>query len=156
MPHEAGDFTIISDKSTPEQTIQKLEVQSKFICTSSLSSVLPINSLCWKVCYYLQHRTKQIWLCLICLSLSKLQASLVQFQVKPMHSGLNGGHEQKFMVLKINKIISFSLPHTQDIMFLKNFGQIFASRVQEVALKLPDDAENIHITIFSCYQNGPH
>ena len=152
MPHEAGDFTIISDKSTPEQTIQKLEVQSKFICTSSLSSVLPINSLCWKVCYYLQHRTKQIWLCLICLSLSKLQAYLVQFQVKPMHSGLNGGHEQKFMVLKINEIILISLPHTQDIMFQKNLGQIFPSRVQEVALKMLYEAENIHM-IFAYCQN---
>ena len=33
------------------------------------------------------------------------------------HSGLNGGHEQKFIVLKINKMMSISLPHTQDIMF---------------------------------------
>ena len=75
---------------------------------------------------------------------------------KTVHSGLNGGHEQKFMVLKINEIMSISLPHTQDIMLQKNFGQSFALRVQEVALKLPYDAENIYITIFSCYQNGSH
>ena len=72
------------------------------------------------------------------------------------HSGLNGGREQKFMVLKINEIMSISLPHTQDIMFQKNSGQIFASRVQKVALKLPYETENINITIFAHYQNGSH
>ena len=71
-----------------------------------------------------------------------------------LHSGLNGGHEQKFMVLKINKMMSIYLPHTQDIMFQKNLSQIFASRVREVAQKLPYEAENIHITIFASYQNG--
>ena len=73
-----------------------------------------------------------------------------------VHIGLNGGHEQKFMVLKINKMMSISLPHTQDIMFQKNLSQIFASRVQEVAQKLPYEAENIHITIFASNQNGFH
>ena len=76
--------------------------------------------------------------------------------LKAQHSGLNGGHEQRFMVLKINKIMYISLPHTQDIMFQKNLGQIFASRVQEVALKLPYEAENINITIFSHYQNSSY
>ena len=60
------------------------------------------------------------------------------------------------MVPKINKIMYIYIPHTQDIRFQKNFGQIFASRVQEVALKLPYEAENIHITIFSHYQNSSH
>ena len=72
------------------------------------------------------------------------------------HSGLNGGHEQKFMVLKINKMMSLFLPQTQDIVFQMNFGQIFASRVQEVALKLPYQAENIHMTIFTSNQNGSY
>ena len=44
----------------------------------------------------------------------------------PMHSDLNAGHEQKFVVLEINKIMIISLPHTQDIMFHRNLGQIFA------------------------------
>ena len=73
-----------------------------------------------------------------------------------VHSGLNGGHEQKFLVLKIDKLVSISLPHTRNIMFQKTLGQIFASRVQEVPLKLPYAAENIHITILACYQNGSH
>ena len=44
------------------------------------------------------------------------------------------------MVLKIHEIMPISLPHTQDIMFQKNLGKIFASRIQEVALKLPYEA----------------